>query len=1767
MIAYPTLEGLFGEMDFCDCEHCRSFLSPAAYLVDLLLFLEPDSAAWAQELADWQAAHGNAPYPFQTLQAWQAAGQPAPLKPLQVLLERRPDIQHLPLTCENTNKPLPAIDLVNETLEYFIVNRERPFSLEDYQGHSTTADIPAQELLASPQHVQDEAYDLLAETFFPPPLPFHQPLENLRLCFDRFGVPLPAVMEALSPHDALDRPDRPGSYGWRDILMEEIQLSRAEHKLLTNYDLDPPRNQALTLNRLYGYDLSLPEAAVVADLSNVKTFARRVGITYEEVYAVLRTRFVNPGSTLLPRLEALGVPFSTLKALRDGAIAEIDFGNLLPRGLNPAAYGGDPAALTGGSRNYVAVMGAAVKAWVASAYDDIMGLITAANPGDEEDLCSFESLELRYADPDKIAAPVRAFEFIRLIRFIRLWKKLGWTIEQTDKAITALYPVSQTPNHPSDDAVNRQRLDAGFLALLPRLGVIRRLMTTLKLKPKKDLLPLLACFAPIDTHGAASLYRQMFLAKPLPRQDPAFADDGFGRFLTGDERLLDHAGELRAAFQLTSVEFDEIAAALGFDEDTPLGRRLTLEEMAARLGRTPTATEQALLTDTYRVENISALFRWGWLARKLKLSVRELRALSQVTGNDPFAAPDPPAPAILGFIDFLQRLRAASLKPVEALYLIWNQDISGRSAPAAGEILELARTLRRELAAIEREYALVDDPDGQIARTRLAQVFGNAAADHFFGLLEGAVLSDVPYSHDTEDGALEQPILDAAGGRLSYDSMRKRLAFAGAMPDASRAALLAVPGVTAAFAAAVTELHSKSWAFFDRYPQLRPHYDAYAASSDPAETKRFNLLAALLPELKRLRKRQQAIQVVAATAQADATLAGALLDDARVLQAAGNDSQPAMDDLTALEQAGLTAQFFFAGVIGREPDEQRDGQAPIDYGAAGGNNLPANSVSPGDPIACVWSGYLEAPENGFYNLTVQADAGATVHLALDGQDVELALLDGSPTWSNQAAIELTAGKLYPITLAVEQVRATLILRWESTGRGREVIPPPQLYSSTLAERLAAVYVRLLKTAALAAALRLSVGEVVHFATQPTYQIDDRGWLNSLPVEGSPDVATGAGLLAAFDALIAFARLKAEFSPSDERLLAVLIDPLGAARVTRENMDSLLFSLTRWEPRSLDGLLEHLRLAVADLARVETLHRVWQAYGPLKKLRVPVAVLLGSATNAPSAAAVRELHAALRARYDQDDWLNVLQPINDRLRGRQRDALVAFILHHLRANAQTRHIDTADKLFEYFLMDVQMEPCMQTSRIRHALSAVQLFVERCFMNLEPRVAPSALAANHWAWMKRYRVWEANRKIFLWPENWLEPELRGDQSPFFKEAVSELLQSDITEERAAMALLNYLAKLDEVAKLEPCGIFYAEGDSASERDVTHVVARTAGANRKYFYRRRSDNDGPWTPWEQIKLDIEGNPVLPVVWKGRLFLFWVRILMQAPLDPPDHLPETGTLTDNPPADLLPKTAPKVTVQAILCWSEYYNNKWQTPRTSAISSPATVIKVPADRFSRSRLSLSVFDTGLDMLQVSVGYGGLMDNYLRSSFRLYNTHSNPSSTQYGPETPIDHHHTESLSRHIYGTLLAFDPAKASDLTISYNSGPGTTPFKHVVLGKTDLGEAITQPFHKLMVSWLAPFFYEDKRHVFYVTTQISHKAALSVETYHPQGAPQPLAMDIPPLEWTVKPKPWDPPVDGFLFEDAIVNKVIATTGEVRYGGLPISPAGGLHPTDTIEEV
>ena len=150
----------------------------------------------------------------------------------------------------------------------------------------------------------------------------------------------------------------------------------------------------------------------------------------------------------------------------------------------------------------------------------------------------------------------------------------------------------------------------------------------------------------------------------------------------------------------------------------------------------------------------------------------------------------------------------------------------------------------------------------------------------------------------------------------------------------------------------------------------------------------------------------------------------------------------------------------------------------------------------------------------------------------------------------------------------------------------------------------------------------------------------------------------------------------------------------------------------------------------------------------------------------------------KAKYDPKQWLKIAKPIRDRLRNKQRAALVAYLVHDY-------GLKNSNQLYEKFLIDVEMAPCMQTSRLKQAISAVQLFVQRCLMGLEPDVALTEESATEWKWRKYYRVWEANRKVFLYPENWIEPELRDDKSPFFEDLENELLQDEVREDTVEAA----------------------------------------------------------------------------------------------------------------------------------------------------------------------------------------------------------------------------------------------------------------------------------------------------------------------------------------------------------------------------------------------
>ena len=408
IVASATLEDLFGSMDYCSCDHCRSVLSPAAYLVELLEFVD-------------------------------VVDEPHTLdNPLDVLLARRPDLQHLGLSCENTNTALPYVDLVLEILEHWVVNG----TLVAFKGHDTRPDAATLDLLAEPDFVVDAAYDTTKAAVYPPPLPFDAPLPHLRTLFEVWDTSLPAALDVLgAPADAR---------------REWLGLNAAELSLLTDVGFR-------ALPELFGEPAATTLDALNGIVGNAKTFSRRTAVTFVELADLLRSPFVNPGSALVPLLEALHVSIDQIQERFDGTLPDDEFTDLLPDDLDPAPYGGD------------------VLAWLDTNRDRIMSTITLTDltpPAEGSHQCDFGMVELRHVLPDMTANQLTEIDHHRLLRFIRLWKKLGWSIAATDTAIAAFLGVDP-------GTLTTATIDASCAAMLDRLAGFLRLAARLDLSAKK----------------------------------------------------------------------------------------------------------------------------------------------------------------------------------------------------------------------------------------------------------------------------------------------------------------------------------------------------------------------------------------------------------------------------------------------------------------------------------------------------------------------------------------------------------------------------------------------------------------------------------------------------------------------------------------------------------------------------------------------------------------------------------------------------------------------------------------------------------------------------------------------------------------------------------------------------------------------------------------------------------------------------------------------------------------------------------------------------------------------------------------------------------------------------------------------------------------------------------------------------------------------------------------------------------------------------------
>lgn len=409
-----------------------------------------------------------------------------------------------------------------------------------------------------------------------------------------------------------------------------------------------------------------------------------------------------------------------------------------------------------------------------------------------------------------------------------------------------------------------------------------------------------------------------------------------------------------------------------------------------------------------------------------------------------------------------------------------------------------------------------------------------------------------------------------------------------------------------------------------------------------------------------------------------------------------------------------------------------------------------------------------------------------------------------------------------------------------------------------------------------------------------------GWLDpgTLPAGTGEANASLAGLLR----LVNLAQLS-RCIPGGERTLDAIYALAREPYTSGDTLIGKVAGLTGWSRVDLQALLggqgfnldtdEAIRQAFAG---EWLLLRLVECFGVMKRLGATATQCLRWANHAIGPDEASEIQRLVRARHSDTSWADSAKPLHDALRDKRRQALVS----HLVARQGLR--DSKD-LYSRYLIDVEMSPCAMTSRIKQACASVQLFVQRCLLNLEPDVTPSVIDTQLWSWMKNYRVWEANRRIFLYPENWLDPELRDDKTPGFREFESALLQDDVDTRHADLALKGFVDSVNDVAQLEIRAMCLQRD---THGDIVHLFGRTRGTPHQHFHRRRDQGSGIWSEWKKIGLNIDSDFMLPI-WQGeRLFLYWPSFVSE---------------TDQPTAE---NEKPKRRQNVSLCSSVFSDDHW---------------------------------------------------------------------------------------------------------------------------------------------------------------------------------------------------------------------------------------------------
>jgi hypothetical protein len=1134
-----------------------------------------------------------------------------------------------------------------------------------------------------------------------------------------------------------------------------------------------------------------------------------------------------------------------------------------------------------------------------------------------EDSCDLAKARLIHLD----GTPVTIDEYDRMQRFIRLWRRTEWTIDELDKALlgyqtpaangvldpsappaagaviapataNVLTPVTGFSSFVDNCNVAPASSSAGSVtiakqAVCPAPKLVKFSITPdflaelvaiqeLKKVTGKPLVSILSFWSPISTAGNASLYATLFLQFNVTALDPVFKSDINGNFLAAPAKISEHVPGLMAALQVKS---DDIATIVA------------LRHMA----------------DVLDLDSLSILYRHVLLARVLGIPVSSLPRALAVFG-EPFVD----AKTTRKLLKVWNTMTVAGFS-YRQLDLVINDYDDPRRPLAFSFIkgLQLCKTLHDGLGAIDTDQA---DPDAthpelitdDLIRAKAGLLYDSATVERIVAFLNGTTL------YITNAPLLVAPFLPVIPATLaprfkylqSPAPPSASIQATGILPAAAEIDAVNADNTNANWVNAVGRIWTQfaAGAIFDDV--IGPVFNNLAAAKtvllspdddDTPAQKRLYFLQSFMPFLRRSLARQFVIDTMSSAVDLDDDTTEALL--ANLLQA-GAPLQPALEVLLAL-----------------------------DTGAA---------LAP----ATLWKGYLIGPANDSFTFSVQSDTAPLLPpnplaCTLDGIPLNFNLQQADPNniwWS--APVALKSGQVYTLQIDTDLLPS---LSWKRATTAAARVPSSFLIPDDSTQAALAVFRSLTKAAIVANGFNLDGDELSFFQTNAAnFSAFD---LNAFTLEHWKQLRRYASIR---DALPASSfRLIDLFGWCSPLSIASL--PIGQNGTTL--LPGQIAKATQWDVERVTRFVatESFNIAApANFVNEINLSKLQKAIALADKTGMDVNRLFDWAHPTSKFwdchATAESIRNTLQARFIPTEWEQVVKPLNDTLRTNQQHALVNFLL--AQQPVVEWGVTDANSLFEFLLIDVKMCTCMQTSRIKQGIASVQQYVERCMLGWEaPYVEASVLDRARWTWMQKDTLWEANRKVFLYPENWLVPSLRDDKSSFYEDLESELQQKDVSPDLIESALQRYLYAVDEVANMQVIGL-HVSGLSTSS-PVLHVFARTRATPNRFYYRYFNYPTLNWTPWQQVPIDfpvcevadpttgatqLTGVYVTPVVWNNRLLVFFPEFLKKSA---PQKQSDTTSFKDAGGSPLNQQGQNEYW-EIKLSWVELRKGTWTQKRTS---------------------------------------------------------------------------------------------------------------------------------------------------------------------------------------------------------------------------------------------